>query len=169
MSELRRRKLIERNTVHGLRYHPLYQVWLSMKARCYNKKDKSYKFYGKNGISIYNPWKNDFKIFYDWSIANGYKKGLSIDRKENNGNYEPGNCRYTDNTTQAINRKKFKTNTSNYVGITFHSKNKNWTSRISYKRKRYYLGSFSSKKDAIKARNNYIINNKLSHKLQNYE
>ena len=51
MSELRRRLLIERNTTHGLRYHPLYQIWLSMKGRCYNKNDKSYYLYGEKMIS----------------------------------------------------------------------------------------------------------------------
>ena len=55
------------------------------------------------GITICNEWKNDFKVFYDWAINNGYEDNLSIDRIDVNGNYEPNNCRWVDKKTQTRN------------------------------------------------------------------
>ena len=79
-----------------------------MKNRCYNPKHKNYLNYNGKGISICDEWKNDFELFYDWSISNGYKKGLSIDRVNNNGNYEPKNCRWVTKREQMWNTSKNK-------------------------------------------------------------
>ena len=75
-----------------------------MKQRCYNKNDEAYKNYGKRNIKVCDEWKNNFESFYNWSIENGYKKGLSIDRIDVNGNYEPDNCRYITHKEQQNNR-----------------------------------------------------------------
>jgi hypothetical protein len=88
------RLLAEKNKVHGLSKHPLYIKWLSIKNRCYIKSNKEYKNYGGRGISVCDEWKNNFKNFYDWSVNNGYKQSLTIDRIDVNRNYEPSNCRY---------------------------------------------------------------------------
>jgi len=97
------------NTRHGLSNHKLNNVWNSIKDRCFNKNNKDYKHYGGRGIIMCDEWKNDFKKFYDWAILNGYKKGLSIDRIDNNGNYTPENCRLVTQKEQVrntrINRK----------------------------------------------------------------
>ena len=89
---------------HGYRNTKLYAVYCTMKARCYNPNSEQYKYYGANGVRIYNEWLADFKTFYDWSIENGYKEGLSIDRIDVNGNYEPSNCRWVDIVSQANNK-----------------------------------------------------------------
>lgn len=80
-------------TTHGLRYHPLYCIWKDIKARCFNEKNPAYKYYGERGISIYYPWEKNFITFFIWAMSNGWEQGLEIDRKDNNGNYDPNNCR----------------------------------------------------------------------------
>ena len=82
----------------------LYHVWSSMKDRCRNKNNKYYERYGGRGISICEQWKEDFEEFKKWSYENGYTEGLSIDRRDNDGNYTPDNCRWVDQTTQNRNK-----------------------------------------------------------------
>ena len=88
-------------------HNPLYTVWQGMKDRCYCNNSILYKNYGERGIIVCEDWKTNFELFYNWAIQNGYKKGLSLDRIDVNGNYEPNNCRWTTNKIQANN----KTNT----------------------------------------------------------
>lgn len=85
----------ECNTSHGFarKYnkHPLYIIWQGIKARCYNEKNKAFKYYGGKNIKVCSEWLI-FKNFYEWSILNSWKKGLVFDRLDSNGNYEPSNC-----------------------------------------------------------------------------
>jgi len=96
----------EANTKHGLYKHKLYDVWSGIKSRCYEKKHKYFNYYGGRGISVCEEWRNDFKVFYDWAVNNGYKDGLTIDRIDSNGNYEPSNCRWTTWKIQGNNTRK---------------------------------------------------------------
>ena len=88
----------------------LYTTWNCMKNRCYRSSDKDYKNYGGKGIKICDQWKNSYIDFKDWALAHGYKEGLTIDRINNNGNYEPSNCKFSTATEQAYNRKNTKLN-----------------------------------------------------------
>jgi len=97
---VRREKMLASKTTHNLSKHPLYSVYQDMKRRCYIEKCVSFKDYGARGIKVCDEWFNDVKAFCDWGMANGYQKGVALDRKETNGNYEPSNCRFV---TQAIN------------------------------------------------------------------
>lgn len=81
----------------------LYRIWTNMKTRCSNPTSPSYENYGAKGVTVCDEWQN-FKAFYDWSIANGYKEDLTIDRCNPKGNYEPSNCRWVDIITQANNK-----------------------------------------------------------------
>ena len=77
----------------------------SMYCRCYYPTTHGYERYGGRGIKICDEWLNNPRSFYDWSIKNGYKKGLTIDRKNVNGNYEPTNCRWVTREIQDNNRR----------------------------------------------------------------
>lgn len=106
---------------HNLSRHPLYRVRQSMIQKCYNPKDRSAKYYSERGIIICDEWINSFMAFYNWSITNGWKRGLTIDRINNDGNYEPSNCRWTTPLVQANNQRSnikitYKGNT--YISLT---------------------------------------------------
>ena len=86
----------------------LRPVWRGMKARCYNIKTPKFKHYGGRGIKVCEEWRTSYKAFYTWAIANGYQDGLTLDRKDVNGNYEPSNCRWVSIVTQNRNRRNVR-------------------------------------------------------------
>lgn len=96
------------NLKHKLSNTRLYNIWQNIKSRCYNKNHNYYYNYGGRGIKICDEWLNNFEVFYEWSIHNGYDDNLTIDRININGNYEPNNCRWTDRITQQNNTRKNK-------------------------------------------------------------
>jgi hypothetical protein len=92
---------------HGLSKHYLYITCTGMKQRCYNKRCKSYKDYGGRGIKIYGPWINDVESFITWVLENLGERpeGMTLDRKDNDGHYEPGNLRWATALEQVQNRR----------------------------------------------------------------
>ncbi len=83
--------------------HPLYEMWKGMRTRCNNPNHTRAKNYSERGISLCSEW-NDFWVFVDWANKNGWKQGLTIERKDVNGNYCPENCTWIKNELQAQNR-----------------------------------------------------------------
>ena len=96
--------------------HKLRPVWRGMKARCYNPKSPKYKHYGERGITVCEEWRNSYQVFFEWAMANGYAEGLTLDRIDVNGNYEPSNCRWVTKAVQNRNRRNNRLLT--YNGVT---------------------------------------------------
>lgn len=90
---------------HGKSKTPLYFIFICMKNRCYRKEVPEYKNYGNRGIKICKKWLNDFMSFYNWAINNGYKKGLTIERKDNDKGYSPENCEFVTRQIQCNNKR----------------------------------------------------------------
>ena len=91
------RKMGRANTIHGDargKIRGIYLTWVSMRHRCYSPKNASYKYYGKRGIIICDEWKDSYKVFKKWALSNGYRPGLTIDRIDPKGSYEPSNCQW---------------------------------------------------------------------------
>lgn len=96
------------NTTHGLSHTRIYHIWLGMRDRCKNPKNDSYKYYGGRGIKVCKEWDESFESFYKWAIENGYRDNLTIDRINNDGCYEPSNCRWATYKEQNNNKRKPK-------------------------------------------------------------
>lgn len=94
-----------RNITHGMSDTRIYSIWCDIKKRCNNKKQKHYDNYGGRGIRVCKEWNDNFRLFYEWSISNGYNDNLTIDRINVNGDYEPNNCRWVSLDIQHYNKR----------------------------------------------------------------
>ena len=146
----------------------LYKKYNDMKRRCYCPNNKNYKYYGARGITVCEEWLNDYNSFKQWALKNGYnenaKRGMcTLDRIDNNGNYEPSNCRFT---TQSIQNMSMRhKNTSGYIGVMKHSSGNHWYGQVKIDGKSFYTGKSKDIIEAVKMRNEYIIKHNLPNKL----
>ncbi len=101
---LQKQVTINRNTTHNMRRSPEYYIWMAMKSRCGNKKSQYFKNYGGRGISVCNKWINSFQRFYE-DMGKRPSNNHSLDRIDNNGNYELGNCQWATRVEQARNAR----------------------------------------------------------------
>lgn len=88
----------------------LYRIWAQMRDRCSNPSSTSYQWYGAKGVEVCDEWREAFNPFRDWALSNGYAEGLSIDRMNPFGNYEPSNCRWITLSEQAYNKRNSERN-----------------------------------------------------------
>jgi hypothetical protein len=157
-----RQRMTETHTTHGLSSHPMRTIWNDMIARTTNTNKENYKDYGGRGISVCDRWlvlENFIEDMYPT-----YEKGLSIDRIENNGNYEPNNCRWTTQEIQTRNTRAISTkNSSGYRGVSYTTSRTKWKAQIMISSKRVFLGSFDSALEAAIAYDTYVITNNLEH------
>lgn len=142
----------EKAIYDGYSQNKHFSRWKGMIERCYYPKHKDYHNYGGRGITVCEEWREHPKAFIEWIEKEGnYKKGLSLDRINNDGNYEPSNCKFSTATKQSLNRNTMSSNTSGYPGVTRHTNNR-WRARINVNKKRISLGVYATKEEAINAR-----------------
>ena len=150
---------------HGLRNNRFYATWNNIIKRCTNPKNINYKNYGGRGITVCEEWL-DVKIFIEWAESTHPNiEGMTLDRIDNDKGYSPENCTWSDKTTQCINQRVRKDNKSGYVGVSWNKRDKKWCANIRINKISKQIGSFKTKEEAIQARDNYIIENNLPHKL----
>ena len=132
--------------------HPNYQVWSSMKTRCNSEDDLSYKNYGGRSISYCERWKDFANFCEDMGIK---PKGLTIERINNDGNYEPNNCKWATRHEQGQNKRVYKTNALGQNG-TFKKKGRFIVARNWNNRKYKIAGSFETKELAQEAQDELL-------------
>jgi hypothetical protein len=147
------------NYRHGGRYTRLYEIWLGMKKRCYNRNHRAFKHYGARGIKVCKAW-HSFPAFRNWSKANGYRNNLTIDRIYSDKGYYPSNCRWATYREQAQYRRLYlyQKKTSRFIGVSRHKYD--WVATVKYNQKRIYLGASTNEFSAAWIRDAYIKRHK---------
>ena len=169
ISEVKSRKkkscgCLNGGVTHGLSYHRLYYIWKQMMRRCTNLEEASYKHYGGRGITVCERWHSIENFIEDMFPT--FEEGLSIDRIDVNGNYEPSNCRWANSTMQSRNTKLiWENNKSGYRGVSWAKRDNIWRAQITINNKAVHIGSFKTVIEGALAYNNYVIENNLEHPL----
>lgn len=125
---------------HGMSKHPIYRVWADMKNRCYNENIEAYDLYGGRGIEVCDEWFYSFSKFLE-DMGEGYKRGLRIDKIDNDKNYCKENCRWVSTKISAVNKRqigKYK------KGVVLNTCTKKYMARITVDGKIYYIGQYLS-------------------------
>ena len=135
---------------HGMTGTPEYRSWAHARGRCLNPNDKKYPAYGARGIKMCKAWACSFTAFY--KHMGSRPEGTSLDRIDNDGDYEPGNCRWGTPAQQSVNTRDRKDNTSGVRGVTYFKPTGKWAAYICRGKKRMHLGHFLSLEEASKAR-----------------
>lgn len=143
----------------------LYNTWDKIKQRCTNKNNDMYHHYGGRDIKMYKPWVNNPIKFIEYcmTLDEWDNNSLSIDRIDNDGNYEPGNVRWATNKIQARNKRVLNVGGSGYTGVgeTKSQRGKGFIARIHVNNLSVHIGSYNTAKEAAIARDQYIIDNNL--------
>jgi len=138
-------------TTHGSSKTNLYDIYRSIIQRCYNPNNKQYKDHGGRGIKVCDYWLESFENFKK-DVEPRPAKNYGLDRIDNNGDYEPANCRWADKTIQSINQRLTNKNKSGINGVSWHKSSKSWIAQISINKRPKHLGCFKTKEEAASAR-----------------
>jgi len=140
----------------------LYRIWTEARRRCNNPRQQSYM---DRKISFSTEW-DDYDRFRLWSLENGYKDNLSIDRKDNRLGYSPGNCVWSTRTEQQLNMSKKRGSKSKYIGVSQYTgsskRSKPFRARVYIKGREIRLGDFSTEILAAEARDIYLVSNGIN-------
>ena len=98
----------KRSKTHGMTRSKIYRTWQGIKTRCFNQNNHKYSNYGGRGIAMFPEWINDFQKFYEYvsKLPHYGEDGYSLDRIDNNGNYEPNNLRFATTKEQSLNQRR---------------------------------------------------------------
>ena len=147
----------ELHTTHGMTTSLEYKVWEGIKARCENENTPNYNNYGGRGIMVCKEWSESFEKFYADMGKRPNKGRYTIERKDNDGNYESNNCKWATYTEQSRNKRPRTNSLLGINGIDWIKRLCKYRVRISIDGKSIHIGCFKSLEDAIQARKNVEI------------
>lgn len=157
-----------KSVTHGYSSTTLYQTWCNMHKRCYKENSNRYYIYGGRGIKVCERWHTLENFIND--MHGSWKEGLSIDRIDNDGNYEPSNCRWVTREVQARNRTIIQSNnTSGFKGVSYQKSRKKYIAQIVVNGINKNLGRFNTAEEAAYRYNKYIKDNNLEHTINNID
>lgn len=136
---------------HGMTGTDEHRIWAGIKTRCFNNKVVEYPRYGGRGITMCDEWRDSFAAFYD-HMGKRPSKDHSVDRINNDGDYEPNNVRWATREEQMRNTRLHSNNTSGVRGVSPVKADKTWLASIHYEGKLRSLGKFKKLEDAVQAR-----------------
>jgi len=144
--------MVKKTHGEGRSSDPAYSAYCNMLDRCRNENNKFYSYYGGRGIAVHSDWKGPSGFTRFKEHLGCRPDGMTLDRIDPNGNYEPGNVRWATRTVQLINQNIRADNKSGHKGVHWEKRRSKWMSFITVSKRRKHIGYFESLDEAIAAR-----------------
>lgn len=146
---------------------PMYATWLAITQRCNNPSSTNYPRYGAKGVRMHEDF-NNFKVFSDYvsQLPNYGTEGYTLDRIETTGNYEKGNLRWADRSTQTANQVDSGKGNNTYTGVNWSKTHNRWVARVNFQGKSVFTKVCQTEQEAYEVRKDYIESNGLPHHIK---